>query len=377
MGVRRRTAVAVSSLCAVLALTGCTPQASASAPAAQATQQAPAAPVASTPSPEPSYPTCASLVPSSTLARVDPALVLQAPIGYTIAPPADGALPNTRAVFLSAVNPPSATTVLAALRAGYFDCEWGDPPSYLHYLRVAVLPDAAASFDSATRSKVYDIATFDELAEGTRSVGGCSNGDGRSCDIETLSGTTWISAHESSSDVSAGTSSLFRARLESIIHSSIAVVAAAGPLVSAQHQPTSRWQSPGDCSVIDDAVRTIVPSTRSDHVKQRLESTDAYDPVFRAAVVQSGGFACSSGTVNVVPGADASAPVVYTSDATTPVAVTIPGVVSARDSCVAADAAQCWTEGYIDHALVTVSNRPSAPERHAILAAIAAAGAAG
>jgi hypothetical protein len=314
------------------------------------------------------------MVPPSILASIDAALVLQPPVGYMVAPPADGALPNTRAQFMTAVYPPSATTVLAALQAGYFDCEWGDQPSYSYYLRVAVLPEASESFDSYTKSTVYDIATFDGLVEGTRSVGGCANGGDRYCDIQALSGTTWISVHEANIDVSAATSAAFRANLESIVRSSIAAVNAAGPLVSAQEQPTSRWQSMGDCAAIDHAIRTIDPSGAAATDKKPLDHTDAYDPVFRAAVSQSGGYFCSSSAavVTVVPGADVSAPVVYTKDATPPVPVSIPGVVSARDSCVASAPTECWTEGYVDHALVTISKQLSATQRHAICAALAA-----
>jgi hypothetical protein len=313
------------------------------------------------------------MVPPSILASIDPAIVLQAPEGYTIAPPAGDAPPNTRAQFMTAVYPPSATTVLAALHAGYFDCEWGDPPPNHHHLRVAVLPNASESFDSYTRSTVYDIATFDGLAEGTRAFGGCANGDDRYCDIQALSGTTWVSVHEADADVSAATSAAFRARLETIVRSSIAAVSAAGSLVSTTEQPSTRWQTVGDCAAIDQAVRTIDQTAAAESEKKPLDQTGASDPVFRAAVNQSGSFFCrsSAAVVTVVPGADVSAPVVYTKDATPPVPVSIPGVVSARDSCVASAPTECWTEGYIDHALVTISKHVSATQRHAILAAVA------
>jgi hypothetical protein len=77
--------------------------------------------------------------------------------------------------------------------------------------------------------------------------------------------------------------------------------------------------------------------------------------------------------VTIVPGGDVTAPIVYTSDSTTPVPVSIPGVVGARDLCAAFDATACWTEGYIDHALVTISGDLTASGRHAELAAIAVA----
>ncbi len=148
---------------------------------------------------------------------------------------------------------------------------------------------------------------------------------------------------------------------------------AAGPLVSVQSQPESRWQALTDCSTIDNAIRTVDPSATSAVGKQTLDYTDAYDPLFGAAVDHSGAFSCATtaGAVNVVPGAEATAPVVYSSYSTAPASVSIPGVDSARDSCPASDLTNCWTEGYIDHALVTVAGTSEPTKRHAILAAIA------
>ena len=174
--------------------------------------------------------------------------------------------------------------------------------------------------------------------------------------------------------MSSATAPGIRAQLESVIRASIADVNAAGTLVSAQKQPSSHWQSLVDCSSIVSAIRTIEPSATSKLDKQTLDFTDAYDPLFRAAVDQSGAFSCSNtaAEVTVLPGAEIVGPLVYTSDATAPVAISIPGVLNARDSCVAFEKTQCWTDGYVDHALVTVTGQASPTERHAILAAIAA-----
>ncbi len=368
MSLRQGAILAVSAVGVALLLSGCTP------PPPSAPTAAPVASVAPTPTstPPPKYPTCATMAPSSVLAAIDPGLVLQAPGGYGIAPPAESAAPNARAVFMTAVYPPSASTVLAGLQAGYFDCGWSSPG---FGLSVAVLPDSSAAFASYTSSTAYDIASFDGLGLGDRSFGGCKNGDGQSCEIETLTGSTWIAAVSSPGAVSAVTAPAVRANLEAIIRSTIAVVNAAGPIVSAQQQPPSRWQSHGDCSAIDTAVRSITGSAGGAAEKRILDYTDAYDPLFRAAVAQSGAFDCvdTESSVTVVPGADVTAPMVYTSDTTEPVTVGLPGVVSARDLCVASGTTACWTEGYIDHALVTVSGDLSAAGRHAELAAIALA----
>ncbi|HEY2556409.1 MAG TPA: hypothetical protein VGI08_04825 [Diaminobutyricibacter sp.] len=359
---------ACSALAVALLLSGCTQ------PATPAhTVAAAAAPVPTpTPTPVETYPTCASMVPASTISSIDPKLVLQPSRGYSIAPPFAGAAPNTRAEFMTAVYPPSSTTVLAGLQAGYFNCAWSDAQNY--YLGVAVLPSGSAAFDGYRSAQKYDIASFDGLDEGDRSYGGCKNGDGQSCEIETLSGTTWIAAEVTPSQVSAATAPEIRAQLESVIRASIADVIAAGTLVSAQKQPSSHWQALADCSTIVSAIRTIEPSATSTLEKQTLDFTDAYDPLFRAGVDQSGAFSCSNtaAEVTVLPGAEIMGPLVYTSDATAPVAVSIPGVLNARDSCVAFEKSQCWTEGYVDHALVTVTGQTSPAERHAILAAVAA-----
>ena len=359
--------IAMLVVATALTLSGCSPAPAGHAPAPTASQPAPK-PVAA---PDPTYPTCATMAPPALLASIDPKLALGPSVGYAIAPPAENALPNSRAQFMTAIYPPAATTVLAGVQAGYFNCAWRDGDSILS---VAVLPAASDAFDSYTGSTRYDIASFAGLDEGDRSFGGCLNGEGRSCEIETLSGTTWIAAQSSTSDISATTAPAIQANLESVIRSSIAAVTAAGPLVSAEIQPESRWQSLADCSAIDNAIRAVDSSASVKGDKQTLDYTDAYDPVFRAAVDQSGAFSCisSAGFVTVVPGADTTAPVVYTADSTASVSATVPGVVSARDSCPAFDLTNCWTEGYIDHALVIVANQAPPTQRHAILTAIAA-----
>ena len=367
MSLRRRVVVAACVCTAALSLSGCTP-----APTPEPTAAPVESPVPTpTPAPAPVYPTCATMAPPSALAAIDPKLVLRSPSDYQIAPPAESAAPHTRAVFMTAVYPPSATTVLAALQAGYFDCAWG---GNTHYLGISVLPNGSAAFQSHTTSTAYDIATFDGLAEGSQSVGGCLNGDGPSCEVSVLSGSTWVVVTESASDVSATTAPAIRMNLEAIVRSTLAALNAAGPLVSAQDQPPSRWQSAG-CGVIDAAVRSITGSTGGTAERRTLDYTDAKDPVFRAAVAQSGAFDCvdTEAHVTIVPGADVTAPIVYTSDSTTPVAVSIPGVTGARDLCAASNATACWTEGYIDHALVTITGDLTASGRHAELAAIAVA----
>ncbi|NEN06495.1 hypothetical protein G3T36_11505 [Diaminobutyricibacter tongyongensis] len=368
MSRRGGTIVALGALSAALLLSGCT----SSPPPAHT-----ADPVASTaPTPAAVHPTCATMAPPSTLAAIAPQLVVQPATNYSIAPPAENAAPSARAVFMTAVYPPSATTVLAGLQAGYFDCEWRDTPS-TNYVRVSVLPAGSAAFDAHWRSTHYDIASwalFAGLGKADKSVGGCMNGDGPSCEISTLSGTTWVTVTESEGDISATTAPAIRAHLEAITHSTLAALDAAGPLVAAQQQPPSRWQS-GGCTVVDTAVQSITGSTGGTAEKRALDFTDAYDPVFRAAVAQSGAFDCvdTEAQVTIVPGADDTAPIVYTSDSTTPVAVSIPGVAGARDLCDASNATACWTEGYIDHALVTIAGDLTASGRHAELAAIAVA----
>jgi hypothetical protein len=240
---------------------------------------------------------------------------------------------------------------------------------------VSVLPAATTAFGSYTASTRYDIATFDGLDEGDLSVGGCKNGDGQSCEIETLDGSTWISASVVPPSVTAATAPAIRANLESIIRSSLAAVNAAGPIVAAQQQPSSRWQSQTDCSLVERAVESITGAAAQPQEKQPLDMTDAYNPVFRAAVAQSGGFGCADteAAVTIVPGADVTAPVVYSADATAPVPVAVAGVTGARDLCAASDATACWSEGYIDHALVAIAGDLTPAGRHAQLAAIATA----
>ena len=111
---------ACGALAVALLLSGCTQP---STPAH--TVAAAVAPVPTpTPTPVETYPTCASMVPAATINSIDPKLVLQPSRDYSIAPPSAGAAPNTRAEFMTAVYPPSSTTVLAGLQAGYFTCAW-------------------------------------------------------------------------------------------------------------------------------------------------------------------------------------------------------------------------------------------------------------
>jgi hypothetical protein len=365
MSLRQGTGIVVAAFAAALLLTGCTP--APTAPAAAAVSTSTPAPTATA---APIPPTCAEMAPQATLAALSADLEPQPPMEYTIAPPAEGTAAASRAQFTTAVYPPSATTVLAALQAGYFNCQWRSSD---YSVNVEVLPRATAAFTAYTGATKYDIATFDGLAGGDQSTGGCANGDGSFCEVEALAGTTWIAARVASSDLPAADVPAIKQNLQAILTSTLAVVKAAGPLVAAQPQPASRWQSVGDCGKIDDALASVYPSAGGTHPEQSLDITGADEPVFRAAVAQSGAFSCSTtaATVVIVPGADASAPLAYT-DATPPQMVSISGVVDARDACVGSQPNQCWTEGYVDHALVTISQEASATRRHAVLGEIAA-----
>lgn len=254
---------------------------------------------AETPAPGPTQAldlSCSRLIPAPVLASFGTGLVRVGIGDYTIAPPTGTFLTTARAVLANPVTPPASTTVLAALQTGYFTCTWEDAAQDL--VSLSVLPDAADAYSQATVADppLYDLAVYSGIDEGTRSFGGCSGRElesppSPSCSLDVLAGTTWISLWTSispsipQSQMAAERTSLTRAAR------SVLAGLAEAPEYAAMPQPASRWTSVSDCRSIDSAIDHVVPgSVTSADVSSpaTLDATDAYDPIFQDAILQSG-----------------------------------------------------------------------------------------
>jgi hypothetical protein len=341
---------------------------------------------AETPAPGPTQAldlSCSRLIPAPVLASFGTGLVRVGIGDYTIAPPTGTFLTTARAVLANPVTPPASTTVLAALQTGYFTCTWEDRAQDL--VSLSVLPDAADAYSQATVADppLYDLAVYSGIDVGTRSFGGCSGRElesppSPSCSLDVLAGTTWISLWTSiSPSIPQSQMAAERTSLTTAARSVLAGLAEA-PEYAAMPQPASRWTSVSDCRSIDSAIDHVVPgSVTSADVSSpaTLDATDAYDPIFQDAILQSGGLQCGgpAGIVTVVPGASWARPIRYSDPAVTaPTPLTVAGVTGARTLCLNRGVPTCWAEGYIDHALVTAYGFSSVATSAEVLGAVAA-----